>query len=196
MTNRITIHIARTFDDLFKSIMIRSSVYIAEQGWPYAEDMDGNDFTATHIYACVDGEPAGSIRIRYFGEFAKCERLAVLPRYRRSRYGGRGVAFELCDAGIEFCLKKGFTRFYGHSLKELVPFWSRIGRGAMKPTGREIRFADKIIVPMYGELPPVPGAITAESGDYVIVRREGDWDKPGFWEAGIEEPSPPISHAA
>jgi GNAT superfamily N-acetyltransferase len=183
MKSRITIDVARSFDDLIKAIAIRCAVYIGENGWSFAEDWDGSDFTGTHMLACVDGEPAGSLRIRYFGEFAKPERLAVLPQYRRGRFGGRGVAFELCDAGIEFCLKKGFTKFYGHSLEELVPFWSKIGRGAMKPIpGGEIEFHGKKIISMFGELPPLPGAVSAQSGPYVIVRKEGHWDEPGFWE--------------
>lgn len=181
--SRITIHIARSFDDIIKAIAVRAIVYIGESGWSFQEDWDGNDFTGTHMFACVDGEPAGSLRIRYFGDFAKCERLAVLPKYRKHRFGGRGVAFELCDAGMEFCLRKGFTRFYGHSLEERVPFWSKIGRGAMKPVpDAEIDFFGKKIIPMYGELPPTPDAITATSGHYMIVRREGEWDRPGQWE--------------
>ncbi len=197
MKKHITVDIARSFDDLIKAIAIRFAVYIGESGWSLSEEWDGNDFAGTHMIAYVDGQPAGSIRIRYFGDFAKCERLAVLPQYRQRRYGGRGVAFELCDAGIEFCLKKGFTKFYGHSLKELVPFWSKIGRGAMKPIpDGEIDFHGKTIVSMYGELPPVPGAVTAESGPYIIVRREGEWDKPGYWEEPRPETITPFNHAA
>jgi GNAT superfamily N-acetyltransferase len=201
MTNRISVTVARSFDDIIKCVAIRSAVYIGEQGWTFKEDWDGNDFVGTHMIACVDGDPAGSIRIRYFGDFAKCERLAVLPQYRQRRYGGRGVAFELCDAGINFCLQKGFTKFYGHSLKELVPFWSKIGRGAMKPyPGAEIDCNGKTIIPMYGELPPVPGAISHESGHYVIVRPEGKWDEPGFWEpeaqAQAAQPAPAATPAA
>ncbi len=82
MKKHITVDIARSFDDLIKAIAIRFAVYIGESGWSLSEEWDGNDFAGTHMIAYVDGQPAGSIRIRYFGDFAKCERLAVLPQYR------------------------------------------------------------------------------------------------------------------
>jgi len=189
MKSLITVDVARTFDDVIQAIAIRSAVYVGENGWAFSEDWDGNDFTCTHMLAKINGNSVGSLRIRYFGDFVKCERLAVLPNFRQKRYGGRGVAWELCDAGIEFCREKGFTRFYGHSLVERVSFWSKIGRGAMKPMSDETFDCNgKPIVPMCGDLPPHPNRISLASGHYVIVRREGQWDKPGFWEAPTAAP--------
>lgn len=183
MAGRITVHIARSFDEIIKAVAVRAIVYIGEGGWSFHEDWDGNDFCGTHIYACVDGEPAGSLRIRYFGDFAKLERLSVLPKYRSRRFGGRGVAFEMCDAAVDLCLKKGFTKFYGHAYADKVSFWSKIGRGHIKPIpGAEVDYGGRRLIPMYGVLPADPGAITAESGHYVIVRTEGKWDDPGEWE--------------
>lgn len=83
---------------------------LAKKVGPFKEEWDGNDFTASHLLARVNGEPAGTLRIRYFGGFAKVERLAVLPKFRQKRYGRMGVAFELGDYAIEFLLRKGITR--------------------------------------------------------------------------------------
>jgi hypothetical protein len=183
MNESITVDVARTFDEIIQAVAIRSAVYIGEAGWDFSEEWDGNDFSATHLLCKVDGNSAGSLRIRYFADFVKFERLAVLPQFRGKRYGQKGVAFALCDTGVEFCLKKGFTRFYGHALKDLVPFWSKVGRGMMKPLHDEaFDCKGKTVIPMFGEMPGRNDRLSFDSGHYMLVRREGDWDKPGYWE--------------
>jgi hypothetical protein len=39
---------------------------------------------------------------------------------------------------------------------------------------------------MMAEYEALPGAIGLESGPYVIVRPEGDWDRPGILESSTE----------
>ena len=68
---RIAVKVAGSLDDMMKCFNLRAIVFIGEQGSPYDEEFDGNDYTATHILATVGGEPAGAMRIRYFGDFAK-----------------------------------------------------------------------------------------------------------------------------
>ncbi|MBC7907051.1 MAG: GNAT family N-acetyltransferase [Rhodospirillaceae bacterium] len=180
---QIQVAIASGFDEMVQAIAIRSAVYVGEKGWSFKEEWDGNDFTCTHLLAKVGGESAGTLRIRYFGDFVKVERLAVLPHFRQKRYGRKGVAFELGDYAIDFCLKKGFRRIYGHALEELVPFWQKIGRGHITPLdGASFSCGDKAVIAMFGELPPDPSAITKDSDPYITVRPEGHLDRPGFWE--------------
>ena len=66
----VTIKLASTSDELMQCFALRSAVYIGEQQCPYWEEFDGNDFTATHLILYVDGEPASSMRLRWFGTFA------------------------------------------------------------------------------------------------------------------------------
>ena len=75
--HRADIRIARSFDDLLMVYSVRSAVYIAEQECPFAEEFDGNDHCATHLIGFIKGEPAGCMRVRFFHDFAKIERLAV-----------------------------------------------------------------------------------------------------------------------
>lgn len=191
---RIVIDVARSFEDMAKVLAVRSVVYIGELGWTFDQDNDGNDFSATQLLASVDGEPAGSLRIRYFGEFAKPERLAVLPKFRNGRYGSRGVAWELCNYAFSFCQRKGINRFYGHPLEERVGFWTKVRPGLWSPIpGAEINFDQQKIVPLYGEVEPVsdalhaPGIGDSEEAHFQIVRREGDWDRPGQWELALRK---------
>jgi hypothetical protein len=64
---------------------IRSAVYLSEQECPYGEEFDGNDFSATHLIGYVGDEPAACLRIRYFADFVKMERLAVRREFRKTR---------------------------------------------------------------------------------------------------------------
>ena len=78
---RAEVRIARTFDDILMVYSVRSAVYIAEQECPFAEEFDGNDLCATHFIGFIKGEPAGCIRVRFFHDFVKLERLAVLKQF-------------------------------------------------------------------------------------------------------------------
>src|ERR1041385_8141307 len=69
--------VAATPDAIQKVFALRAAVFMSEQDCPYEEEFDGNDFCATHILGLVDQQPAAVLRVRYFADFAKIERLAV-----------------------------------------------------------------------------------------------------------------------
>ncbi|MDB5740991.1 MAG: putative N-acetyltransferase YjcF, partial [Alphaproteobacteria bacterium] len=94
----IGVTIARTFEDLSRVVAIRSAVYIGEQECPYDEEYDGNDLAATHLLAYIGDEPVGCLRIRFFADFAKIERLAIRKEFRKTR-----AAFQLVRAGFKLC---------------------------------------------------------------------------------------------
>ncbi len=170
------VRIARGFDDLLMVYSVRSAVYIAEQECPFAEEFDGNDHRATHLIGFIKGEPAGCIRARFFHDFAKLERLAVLKKFRKS-----GLADKLVLSGIDLVRRKGYRRIYGTAREGLEGFWARFGA---KPMGndRKLSFSGFNYTEMLFEMEPSQGAITLDSGGYVILRPEGDWDQPGILE--------------
>jgi predicted GNAT family N-acyltransferase len=179
---RTEVRIARSFDDLLMVYSVRSAVYIAEQECPFAEEFDGNDHCATHFIGFIKGEPAGCIRARFFHDFVKLERLAVLKRFRRST-----LAFELVRFGINHARRKGFGRIYGHSREGLEAFWARFGG---KPIGadRHLTFSGFRYTEMAVDVEPLPNAITLDSGGFVLLRPEGDWDQPGILETSAIRP--------
>jgi predicted GNAT family N-acyltransferase len=120
------VRIARGFDDLLMVYAVRSAVYIAEQECPFAEEFDGNDHCATHLIGFIKGEPAGCIRVRFFHDFVKFERLAVLKKFRKS-----SLAFELCRSAVDLARRKGFRRLYAHSREGLEGFYARFGATPM-----------------------------------------------------------------
>ena len=175
------IRIARSFDDLLMVYSIRSAVYIAEQECPFAEEFDGNDHCATHLVGFIKGEPAGCIRVRFFYDFAKIERLAVLKRFRKS-----ALASDLVWSGIDLVRRKGFRRIYGTAREGLEGFWARFGGVAI--SDKKITVSGFKYTEMMVDLDPHPNAITVDRGPYVILRPEGNWDQPGILEISAAQP--------
>jgi predicted GNAT family N-acyltransferase len=179
----ISIRLARDANDLMLITAIRSAVYLAEQDCPIEEEFDGNDLVAAHFLGFVGKEPAGCLRVRFFGEFAKVERLAVRHQYRRSR-----LSFKLVQASVDYVRRKGFKRIYGQAQDRLVDFWAHFGA---KPLGhnRKLTFSDFSYTEMVLELEPGDDAITLDSDPYMIIRPEGDWDRPGVLDLSAGRPA-------
>jgi predicted GNAT family N-acyltransferase len=165
--------VSRTIEDVMKVFAIRAATYMNEQSCPYEEEFDGNDFCAAHIIGEIGGEPAGCIRIRFFGGFAKLERLAVRSEFRKS-----SLAFRLVRAAIDYVRQKGFTHIYGHARADLVPFWSRFGFRPV-PGRPTFSFSDVDYVEMEGPIAPAAHPIGLGHSPYELIRPEGAWDRPG-----------------
>lgn len=183
----LSIRVARTIDDFMRAVAIRGAVYIGEQQCPYEEEFDGNDFSATHLIGYVGDEPAGCMRIRYFADFAKVERLVVRKEFRST-----GLARRIVGAGVELCRMKGYARVHVYAQKRLVKFWAKSGF-ELPQQPRELVFSDFDYVEMICNVSPAPQAISAETDPYVIIRPEGSWQTPGILERstkrGISRPS-------
>ena len=172
----ISVTVAHTFDDLMRVVSLRSAIYIGEQECPYEEEFDGNDLAATHLIGYIGNEPAGCMRIRYFADFAKIERLAIRKEYRQTR-----LAFQVVRAGIKLCQAKGYQKLYGHAQKRLVNFWSRFGFRIMEG-GKEFVFSDFDYVEIVADIERDPNCITLGAEPHVIIRPEGRWHSPGILE--------------
>ena len=177
------ITIVRTFEDMFKVLAMRSATYLAEQFCYFNEEFDGNDFCATHFLGHIDGDPAGCVRIRFFGDFAKIERLAVRSEYRNSK-----LAFALARRAVEHCRMKGYRTIYGHSRLDLVRFWRVFGFREMESDA--FSFANIQYRELVLHTAPIPGAIGLDSGPMVIIRPEAAWDRPGPLDISASEDDP------
>lgn len=176
-SKRVTVRVANSSDDVITCLLIRAAVFIGEDGCLLHEEADGNDFGATHVIGYVDGQPAGTMRIRYFGSFAILERMAVLRQYRKHRFGTRGIAWEIGEFAFNFCRVKGYTDFYGLARDGLVEFWKKFA-----PEGAEFHpipgatLVSKGIIghPMEGSAPVLPGAVTSVRQTGLLKKRESD----------------------
>src|ERR1700761_4891182 len=178
----IGITVARTFDDLMRVAAIRNAVYIGEQECPYDEEYDGNDLSSTHLLAYVGDEPIGCLRMRFFADFVKFERMAIRKEFRKSR-----ASFLLAKAGLALGRKKGYRRAYAHSQARLVDFWGRFGFRQLEGSKTFI-FSDFEYVEIVADLEQDPGAVTIGSDPYVLIRPEGRWHAAGVLEQSSSRP--------
>lgn len=175
------VRLVRNFEELHKVFSLRSATYIREQDCPYAEEFDGNDFCAAHVLATVNGDPAACLRIRFFKDFVKLERVAVAAPYRRLK-----LVPELIRLSVEYVAKKGFTKIYGHSRADLKFFWEKLGFSEIKDRPA-FDFSKQKYIEVEADISRHPEAISMNDNPYKILRPEGDWDRPGILEASLRD---------
>ncbi len=181
----VSVSVAHTLDDLMQAMAVRSVVYMGEQLCPYDEEFDGNDLAgATHLIARVGAQPVGVIRLRWFCDFAKLERLTVLPQHR-----GGAVPRALLDAAFELAAKKGYRKIMGHTQVRLAPVLMRLGKVKIRPGRAKFRFSDHEYVETIRELTPPADAVTIDSDPLTILRPEGAWDRPGVLDHSAARPA-------
>ena len=179
----VTVSVAHTLDDLMQAMAIRSVVYMGEQFCPYDEEFDGNDLAgATHLLLKWGREPVGVTRLRWFGEFAKFERLAVRKEHR----GGPGLLM-LCKAAFELSARKGYRKLIGHAQVRGEAFWKRYFKGRRRPGRPGFNFSGYAYLEMEFDLEPHAGAVGLASPPMMLLRPEGDWDRPGVLESAPQE---------
>lgn len=169
----LTVRVARTMEDIMKCFAVRAATYMSEQECPFEEEFDGNDFCATHFLGEIDGEPAGCLRVRHFAGFVKIERLAVRQEYRASR-----LSFRIVREAIAYCRRKGYARAYGHSRSDLTRFWGLFGFRPLDGRGSFV-FSDVEYVELEARFDEADDRIAIGADPYILIRPEGDWDRPG-----------------
>jgi predicted GNAT family N-acyltransferase len=163
---------------------LRSATYLAEQFCTYAEEFDGNDLCATQFLGNVDGDAAGCIRLRWFGDFAKLERLCVRREYR-----GAGLKEALIHFALDHARAKRFRLVYGHARADLLDMWAEFGFRPIE--GRpKFRFANIDYVEILRELEPDAAAIRLGVPPMMTTRPEGRWDEPGPLDLSNVAPDP------
>ena len=183
---KVTVRVARTLDDLQKIAVVRALVYMEEQDCPYDEEFDGNDLAgSTHLLAEARGEPLGCMRLRWFADFAKIERVAVRRGHRSGRIANRLVA-----AAIEIIRRKGYIRLVGHVQEQLLNYWARHGFIHREHRGVFV-FSDRSYAEVEGRYAPHPEALTMETDALVLDRPEGEWDHPGPLDASARRGASP-----
>lgn len=175
---QIEVSVIKEVSDLLDAMEIRRAVFVHEFGCSEDEEFDGNDFSATQIIARVHGQIAGTMRIRYFADFIIPERLAVLPQFRKGRYGARGVAFALGTFGFNFARMKGYRHFVGYSVLGLERFWDHL---AMASDGRVERYGDhniecsgSVCIGVFGALNAMNGAVEGRENHHLLTACEAD----------------------
>jgi predicted GNAT family N-acyltransferase len=177
--DRFEVQIVRSLDQLQQASAIRSVVFMSEQDCPYIEEFDGNDLTATHFVGYEGNRPVATLRIRWFAEFAKLERICVLETYR-----GTPIVKLMLANCFEFASRKGYRLMIGQIQTRLVPLWSNVLQFEIRKDRPALSFSNYTYTEIDITLPVHPDAIRSDADAYVIIRPEGAWDDIGVLEEG------------
>jgi len=168
----ISIRIARDPNDLMLVTAIRAAVYLAEQDCPIEEEFDGNDLVAAHFIGFV-----GRNRRAAFG----CD----FRRVRQGRTSRRPpsvpaiAGFVQAGAGeLRLHQAQGIQEGLWPRPGQAGQFLGAFRRQAARPRPQD-HLSDFSYTEMVLDLEPGADAITLDSDPYVIIRPEGDWDRPG-----------------
>lgn len=166
------VRVVKTYEERQMTAVIRAAVWIGEEDGNYIDHFDDNDHCASHLIAFVDGEPAGTIRCRWFGEFARLERLTIRKRFRSLK-----VLRALVTSAIRLCEEKGYEVIIGQARTDVVPFWRRMG-GAVCGAARDTVYG--ALHPMMMRRPRRPDAPSLDKvGDLAFERRIAGWEAAG-----------------
>ncbi len=188
----LVVTVCRTLDDVMQAMAVRAVVYMGEQACPYPEEYDGNDFAgATHMVLRRDGEPIGTLRIRWFADFAKVERVAVRREYRRGR-----ATLMLILAAKRLAEKKNYRKILGYGQVRLIPFWEQYFNARIREDRDGFVVSDHDYVEMIVEGVPPPDALTLDSPALELLRPEGAWDQTGVLDRSTARPAANFGAAA
>lgn len=121
-TQTVRVTLAATERDYAAAMAVRSVVWLADPEQTFGVQFDANDFSSSHAIVWVNDEPAGTLRIRWFADFARFERMAIRPQFRSFRIFRALVQFSL-----DLCAAKGYRHVVGVSRPPGVAFWKRCG---------------------------------------------------------------------
>ena len=171
----LVVSVARTLNEMMEVMAVRTLVYMGEQTCPFDEEYDGNDFCgATHMLLRAGGEPIGVLRLRWFADFCKLERVAV----RREHRGGPGT-LALVRAAFSLAERKGYERMLGHAQVRLVPFWKRHFNFEPRAGRPHFTFSDHDYLEIEAPIRSTDDSISIDSDPLVLLRPEGEWHFPG-----------------
>ncbi len=111
-----------SMDELMKAFAVRAVVFIGEQKCPYDIEIDEFEHSSIHIIGEIENEPIAAARIRFPGNWAKLERIAVRKEWRGNNYG-----HQLVDFMIRYCLDLGFHTMKMNAQAHLVDFYAKHG---------------------------------------------------------------------
>lgn len=113
-------------DERQAAFAIRETVFVDEQKVDLPLEFDGLDDDADHLLAKVDGQPAGTLRLRRIDdETGKIERVAVLKEAR-----GRAIGAALLKAAITKLREDGVRRAKLHAQTHALAFYAKLGFAA------------------------------------------------------------------
>lgn len=177
--NDIRVELALPEDLCDLAEAVRKRVFIQELGIPEGQEFDGNDKCAARVVAYIQKKqrkiPIGTMRIRFFADFVKFERMAVMRGYRKTN-----VSEDIMQYAYNYVAIKGYRHVCGMCKKELLPRWQRSGYYVIKDAPI-VEQNGMTLIPICRDLPPHPRALTMTSDPSLLIAPEGYWyNRPQF----------------
>ena len=114
-------------NDLDACLAVRMAVFVAEQGYSEAEELDGQDDHAIQILARDGDRPVGTARVFAQGETGRIGRVCVLPEMR-----GTGLGADLVRTALEVLrTRPGIRRAKLSAQVRAMGFYEKLGFAAI-----------------------------------------------------------------
>jgi predicted GNAT family N-acyltransferase len=105
-----------------EAFRLRRAVFVVEQKVPADEEFDGDDLTAHHVVAVMEGEVRGTLRVIHAAEHVKIGRVAVDMAAR-----GHGIASAMIAHAMNVHRAARDNRFYLTAQSDKVALYERFG---------------------------------------------------------------------
>lgn len=134
MSERLTVVVVRTMDEMREALSVRRAVFIEEQGVPEAHEIDAGDAdpatvpNVVHVLARLGERPVGTGRLLIdmpFGASAHVGRVAVLAQRRRA-----GVGRAVMEALHREARRLEFPGITLAAQVQAMPFYESLGYAA------------------------------------------------------------------
>ena len=178
--NLIRTEVVTSYDQLLHAYAIRAICFMEEHGVKAQQTFDGNDYQATHLVVYAADEPIGTIRIRWFKDFAKLERMSLRKAYRNPQ-----VLKSFTTVMFDHIARKGYARAITHAQPKYARLW-RMSFGFKNAEGKQPVYFDgheDPYIELVKDLTPPDNAITERTDSTILFRIEGQWDAPSAFEA-------------
>jgi predicted GNAT family N-acyltransferase len=113
---------ARDAPERAAALALRERVYVAEQGVPLSEELDGRDEEAVHLVAVSGDQVVGTCRLLVAGDTVRLGRMAVAPEFR-----GRGVGASLLAESEMVSGRLGARRIALHAQTHALGLYEKAG---------------------------------------------------------------------
>ena len=169
MSDFVDIRVVSCEKEFTDAMNVRRQVFVDEQKISFDLEFDGNDFVATHIIAYYEAEPVGTVRLRYFKDFTKLERLCVIAPMRKTN-----ISNLLIESCMMFSAEKGYEYIHALCKKELLNRWAEEkffpieGAPTVEQNGLTL-------VPIEKKMDLPDDYITSKTSPEILNLREGEW---------------------
>lgn len=175
--NALRVEVVKSMEQLIQIFALRAICFMEDTGLPFDHAFDGNDLQATHIVQYDDLEPVGTVRVRWFNDFAKIERTA----FRKSHRSIPNIKV-LADFTFAHIARKGYPLAITHASPLFARLWRTHFGFKPVPGKPPVEYHGEKYYELMRPLDVPENAIDLDTSPAILFRTEGEWDTPAKYE--------------